>query len=376
MTGLYIYIHDFRSSGVVRDTLTYARLLAERFPTTVVAAYGTGFFRAEAERAPFRLVVLNERQGRHSRFAAIPGLRRWLRAQRPGLLLSMGVLGHPTIFLACQGLSHVARIYRISNEVAGPVKKDSALRRFWIRRLMHDAARLILVGTAMGRHDLFADAVRRGHAVTIPSGVDRRQALELSQADAPHPWLEDDIPIVVAIGRLRPQKNLELLIGAVEIARRSRRLRLIIIGGGTSAEQARMHALAAGFSADFLLAGETDNVFAWLSRADVFALPSRWEGSSLALLEAMAVGTPVVASRLAGDAADVLEDGRYGVLFEGQDIDALAAALLRQISDRRVMPEDRAFFYDTGRIADLYATTIAGALAERADEVADRAAAL
>lgn len=88
--------------------------------------------------------------------------------------------------------------------------------------------------------------------------------------------------------------------------------------------------------------GEIDNVFAWLALAGVFALPSRWEGSSMALLEALAVGVPVIASRQAGDAALVLEEGRYGLLVDAGDAPGLARAILRQCSPDAVRPGDRA----------------------------------
>ncbi|HKR90378.1 MAG TPA: glycosyltransferase, partial [Phenylobacterium sp.] len=144
----------------------------------------------------------------------------------------------------------------------------------------------------------------------------------------------------------------------------SRRLRLAIIGGGAAGEQARLAGLArdAGLGDDFLLAGETGNVFAWLKRAAVFALPSRWETSSLALLEALAAGTPVVASRLAGDAAQVLDEGRYGLLFDGHDPDALAKALLAQ-AVAPVRPGDRALAYDLSLTNEAYARLVAEVLA-------------
>jgi glycosyltransferase involved in cell wall biosynthesis len=363
MEHVYLYIHDFRSSGVVRNALSYARRLAGEHPTTLVVGYGDGFFRAEAERGPFALAILSEQKGQTSRRAAVPRLRRWLRAQAPGVLISMGVYGHPTVFAAVQGLRHIRRIYRFSNEVGGAVKGNGRLRRLWLKLLQHDAARVVLVGRAMAGHQVFAQALADGTAISIPNGVDRVRGQNLARASAPHPWLESKIPVVIAVGRLRPQKNLDLLIKAVSLARTIRRMRLIILGTGSPDEKARLQRLAADFSEDFLLAGETENVFAWISRADVFALPSLWEGSALALLEAMAVGTPVIASRLAGDAVHVLEEGRYGLLCDGHDLLEWRDALLRQLSEEPVLPGDRADDYSIGRTADLYAEVVRDALA-------------
>jgi glycosyltransferase involved in cell wall biosynthesis len=273
-------------------------------------------------------------------------------------------MGHWTPFLACQGLCHIARIYCISNEVARDDGLKSRTRLAWMKLLILDAARIVVVGRALRRLPLFAKAIASGRAAELPNGVDNALAARLAQAPAPHPWLKDQVPVVVGIGRLRPQKNFDLLIEAMGRARQTRRLRLAIIGGGASAEQARLTGLAqaAGLGEDFLLAGETDNVFAWLRRAAVFALPSRWETSSLALLEALAAGAPVVASRIAGDAAQVLEEGRYGLLFDGQDPDALAATLLAQV-EAPVRPGDRALAYDLSLTNDAYAALIVEVLA-------------
>jgi glycosyltransferase involved in cell wall biosynthesis len=218
-----------------------------------------------------------------------------------------------------------------------------------MRMLMADAARIPIVGAVLGRNPIFAEAIASGHAIEIASGVDVAHARAMAQAPSPHPWLDEggDVPVVLGIGRLRPQKNFGLLIDAVAQARRERRLRLVIVGGGSAAEAAALaqRAADAGLGADMLLAGETGNVFAWAARAGVFVLPSRWEGSSLALLEAMAVGTPVIASALAGDAAQVLGEGRYGVLVNGADSAELARAILTQFGDDAVRPGDRALDY-------------------------------
>lgn len=364
MRHVYLYVHDLRSSGVVRNAIDFAKRLAQEHPTTLVVGYGEGFFAEEAARGPFALKILAPREGALGRGMAALRLRAWLSGQPAGALMSVGNMGHWTPFLACQGLGHIARIYCISNEVARDDGLKSRTRLAWMKLLTLDAARIVVVGRALRRLPLFAQAIDSGRAVELPNGVDNALAARLARAPAPHPWLGDPVPVVLGIGRLRPQKNFDLLIAAAGRARATRRLRLAIIGGGEPAERERLAGLAnaAGLGDDFLLAGETDNVFAWLSRSAVFALPSRWETSSLALLEALAAGTLSVASRLAGDAAMVLDEGRYGLLFDGHDPDALAEALLAQV-ETPVQPGDRALAYDLALTNDAYARVVAEVLA-------------
>ncbi len=345
MGRLVIYVHDLRTSGVVRDSLNLAAHCAPHHRVTLVAGYGAGFLQHEAAGAGYEVLRLREGRTRgFARVAAAPALRRWLRRQGPCVLISMGNMGHATPYLASRGMPHVRRIYRISNEVERGDGLRGWLRRHWMQRLIDDAARLPLVGATLAGNPLFAPALQRGIAVEMASGVDIQRARQMAAAPAPHPWLEDEVPVVLGIGRLRPQKNFGLLIDAMALLRKRHRVRLVIIGGGSQAESRALagRAARAGLGDEFLLAGETQNVFCWLTRCRVFVLPSRWEGSSVALLEAMAVGTPVVASMLAGDAAQVLDGGRYGRLFDGISAAQLADAIALQLSEQVVRPGERA----------------------------------
>lgn len=366
MRHVYLYVHDLRSSGVVRNAIDFARRMARDWPTTLIAGYGEGFFAQEAAEGPFELAVLADRAGPAGRYTGALRLRAWLAKRPPGVLMSVGNMGHRTPLIACQGLGHIARVYCISNEVVRADGLKSRLRLAFMDLLIRDSARTVVVGRALRRLDVFARALASGRAVELPNGVDLKLARQRSLAPSPHPWLEDEVPVVLGIGRLRPQKNFDLLIQAIGLARRDQRLRLAIIGGGEAAEEARLTRLAeaAGLGDDFLLAGETGNVFVWLARARVFALPSRWETSSLALLEALAAGAPVVASRMAGDAAQVLGEGRYGGLFDGADPQALADAVLAQVVDP-VRPGDRAEAYGLDAVNDAYAQMIAEVMAGR-----------
>lgn len=340
---MIVYVHDLRSSGVVRNAIDHAAMFARTRPTTLVVGYDVGMFRDEAKAAGFALHTLGDRPGRFARAMAARRLRRWLRQQPADVMLSEGNLGHPSCYWATRGLRHVSRVYCISQEMKRADGWKSALRRRWVTMLARDATRLVLVGTANRGVPMLDRMLASGRAVEAVNAVDVAHARAMAEAPAPHSWLEEgaDVPVVVTVGRLRPQKNHDLLIAGVAQARATKRMRLVIIGGGAEAEQARLKALAeaAGLGEDFLLAGETTNVFAWLARADVFALTSRWEGSSITLLEALAVGAPLVVSARAGDAARVLEEGRHGRLFDGHDPAALAQALLDQLSPARILPD-------------------------------------
>ena len=129
----------------------------------------------------------------------------------------------------------------------------------------------------------------RGAFRVVPNGVDL-EAIPFADAEeraAARARLElGDGPLVVCVGRLSRQKGQDVLLDAwPQVTARVSDARLVLVGDGPERE-----ALEARVSGETTLAGERDDVADWLAAADVVALPSRWEGMSLALLEAMARG--------------------------------------------------------------------------------------
>ena len=146
---------------------------------------------------------------------------------------------------------------------------------------------------------------------------------------------------VLTVGRLVPVKGQALLIEAVaELARRDLAVRLTVVGDGPQLEELRELASRLGVSAqvDFDGAVGQDEMPGYYARADVFAMASFAEGLPVVLMEAMATGMPVVASRITG-VPELVEPGVNGLLVTparaGELADALEA-LLRAPAEERV----------------------------------------
>ena len=340
-----LYVHDLRGSGVVTNAIALAQRLGAERETILCAGFGTGL-NCEIDVSPARLVILNDGpEPSDARAVAATNLRRLIGTSGAGLVVSMGNLGHRTVFRATL-FKRVRRIYRVSNEIGRPLAsaRKNFRRRIRHRMLLATANRIVLVGRALAELPLFVQAVRKGKAVYIPNGVNVDRARRDALAPSPHDWLDDDgPPVVLTIGRIHPQKNLEGLIDGAALAMRERPLRLVIVGSGdpTRIGALKARARALGIGKAVMFAGETNTVFAWLARADLFALVSHWEGSSTALLEAMAIGLPVVASRQAGDAASVLGEGRFGALVDADDPRSIAEGMLCQVGEDAVRPGNR-----------------------------------
>jgi glycosyltransferase involved in cell wall biosynthesis len=162
--------------------------------------------------------------------------------------------------------------------------------------------------------------------------------------------LPDDAVVVGTVGRLNAQKGHVHLVDAAALLRHVDSLRFLIAGDGDLLGELRERARAAGVSDRFVFAGHRTDVPDVLGAMDVFCLSSLYEGTPLALFEAMAAGKPIVSTAVDG-CREVLTDGVTGLLVPPADPAALADALervagspaLRAELSRRAREESRKY---------------------------------
>jgi len=151
--------------------------------------------------------------------------------------------------------------------------------------------------------------------------------------------------LLLCVARLEPQKGHAVLLEAMaQLLPATPPLRLVCLGEGRLAGALRAQAAKLGLGARVLFPGFCPNVATWLSVADIFVLPSFYEGLPLSAMEAAAAGCPIVATDVDGT-PEVVEDGGNGLLVPAGDSRSLSQALLRLIAD----PELRRRFSESGR---------------------------
>jgi glycosyltransferase involved in cell wall biosynthesis len=166
------------------------------------------------------------------------------------------------------------------------------------------------------------------------------ELLEKAKEPLDHPWFaEGEPPVILGVGKLEAQKDFPTLIRAFAMVRKACKARLMILGWGPDANRIALETLAQelGIQEDVCLAGYVNNPYAYMARSAVFALSSQWEGLPFVLVEAMAVGTPVVATNCESGPSEVLDNGRYGKLVPVGDSQALGKGILEVLSK----PPDR-----------------------------------
>lgn len=138
-----------------------------------------------------------------------------------------------------------------------------------------------------------------------------------------------DRPVVFTAARLDPQKGLDILVqAAAEVPE----ARFVVAGDGRARGDLQAAIVERGLEDRVVLLGHRNDIPSLLAASDVFVLPSLYEGSSLAVLEAMAAGKAVIASRIGGT-DELVVDGESGLLVAPSDPAALGAAVRRLLAD-------------------------------------------
>jgi glycosyltransferase involved in cell wall biosynthesis len=229
-------------------------------------------------------------------------------------------LGKPTITkLANSGSASDIRKMRMDQHLA--------LSRFMLPAALRCDRFVALTETV--ERELIEAGVPGERIVRIPNGIDPEHEASRT-GDEPHRPAR-----VVFVGRLHEQKAVDILLRAAALIGRQRPqrdLRVDLVGDGPLGNELTALARELGIAEIVGFHGDRDDVTSFLRAADVFVLPSRAEGISNALLEAMAFGLPVVASAVPGN-TDVIEHEENGLLVEVDDPVALAAAILRVLDE-------------------------------------------
>lgn len=268
-------------------------------------------------------------------------LRSWLRSrqeQLDGVLVSM--LKHDA-YAAIAALAGSGVPVVLRAEGGGPAGdctwQQTARFGLRIRQQCHEADAVVAPGDAIAQELLAAgyDEARikridNGVEIPPPRSEPARTAARIALGEAN--WdlkCDTSAPVVVYTGRLHADKGLSDLVRAwPPIAARWPQARMWLIGDGPQREELFDLISDLGFRYQICLPGSFDEIEDVLAAADLFVLPSYSEGMSIALLEAMAAGLPVVASDIPGNRALVTHE-QEGLLVPPHDAKSLSAAITR-----------------------------------------------
>jgi glycosyltransferase involved in cell wall biosynthesis len=233
------------------------------------------------------------------------GPRQWLALRRTVRRLDLDVLVsvmERANIMSLLTLAPLRRVLSIRSYPSKLIESKTRLKRWLVvrfyRLLLRRADRVVFVSreAAADFETLFPAVAGRGTVIYNACNVDRMRALGDSPIPEPHVGLFAD-PVVVACGRMNPEKGHWSLVRSFSrVSQRVPDARLVILGSGVLEDELKLLVDRLGLTDRVLFPGFEPNPAAWISRARVYVLPSVWEGFPNSLLEALAIGIPVVAS--------------------------------------------------------------------------------
>lgn len=278
---------------------------------------------------------------------ALPGIVRVAWKVRPHTILS--TLGHLNLALiACRHLLPsstrlLVREAAIASAVLVQEARHPQLWKWLYRRLYRRADRVVCMSDSMVNDMMEHFNVPRNKLVRIYNPVDVERVQRLAGV-VENPYIGPG-PQLVAAGRLTRQKGFDVLLDSMPaVLDRLPNARLTILGEGPLRHALTQQAQRLGMPEAVRLLGFQQNPWPFLKHANLFVLPSRYEGMPNILLEALAVGAPVVASDCPGAIQEIQGCDGGMVLVPPEDPRALAEAIIsvcKMPSDQRECLEDR-----------------------------------
>jgi len=353
-----IFMPTMFGGGGQRSMLNLAHGIAScGHPVDLVLAQTEGAFMTDVRRS-IRIVDLKASRA----LTSLPALVRYLRREQPEAMLS--VFGYVNIIaLWARRLAGVrTRLFvneqnTVSQEAGNASNWRGRLTPVLMKRFYPWANGIVVVSGGV-RDDMaqLTNISRDRITVIYNPSVVRTEVQEKAQAPLEHPWFQPgQPPVLVAVGRLQPQKDYPVLLKAFAEVRRTQPVRLVILGEGKDRPSLEALIQELGLEQDVDLPGFVKNPYAYMARASLFVLSSRWEGLPTVLIEALCCGIPVVSTDCPSGPREILKDGKYGRLVPVGDVESLSHAIEATLNEKTSSPPSESWLpYELGTIVNQY----------------------
>jgi glycosyltransferase involved in cell wall biosynthesis len=323
-----IFFHDLGIGGAERVMLQLAQGFIEAgHAVDLVLGHAEGPLRSEV---PSNARVIDFDTA--SPLRMLVKLMRYLRAEKPKALLSPFEVTS-VIAIAAKRITRVPTrvVVRISVHLSRNkrVKKwKKTLERLVVSRVYPLADGVIAVSQGVAEDLARYAGIPLARVKVIYNPVLSDPRIMLAEQPVSHPFFADgECPVILGVGRLTEQKDFFTLIKAFAILQKKISSRLIILGDGEQRQALEELVQASGLQGLVDLPGFEINPFAFMKRASIFILSSKWEGLPNVLIQALGCGCPVISTDCLSGPSEILKGGEYGTLVPVGDVDAMAEAM-------------------------------------------------
>jgi glycosyltransferase involved in cell wall biosynthesis len=324
-----IFLPSLLGGGAERSMLNLAQGFAHcGFAVDLVLAQAKGPYLGEVHE-PIRLVDLKASRV----LMSLPALARYLRREQPEALIS--ALNYANVVaLWTRRLIGLPR--RVVVNEQNTISRSAHNSARWRQRMVpHLVKRFYpwadyIIGNSQGVADDLSQAagLPRERIKILYNPVVTPELREKARAPLAHPWFNPgQPPVVLAVGRLTKQKDFPTLIRAFAQVRQTRPARLLILGEGSDRPVLEALVNQLGLGDSVAMPGFVENPYAYMSRASLYVLSSRWEGLPTVLIEALYCGPPIVATDCPSGPREILANGQHGLLVPVGAVTALSQAI-------------------------------------------------
>jgi len=323
-----LFFHDLGIGGAERVMLQLAHGFIEAgHPVDLILARAEGPLRSEL---PPKVRVIDFDTA--NPLTMLVRLMRYLRAERPKALLSPFEVTS-VIAIAAKKITGVSTrvVVRISVHLSQnkrPKRWKKILEQFVVSRMYPLADGIVTVSQGVAEDLAEYAGIPLDRIKVIFNPVLSDQLIKSAEQPVTHPFFGDrHCPVILGVGRLTEQKDFFTLIKAFDILRKKIPSRLIILGDGEERQHLEELIQGSGLQGLIDLPGFEINPFAFMKRASVFVLSSKWEGLPNVLIQALACGCPVVSTDCLSGPSEILKSGEYGYLVPVGGAQAMAEAM-------------------------------------------------
>ena len=323
--------------GAERQTIALANGFArEGCEVTVLLTDKKGDLTAQLS-SEVKVLSYSSRSNFFSRFRFI---YETAKTEKPDILYSRFWTTKPAMIFAGRVLGIKTVVAEVSNIKQSLRRWPPVLRNAigFAKILCYSLADSVIVQSHAGRKSLSRLGV--GEKIkTVHNGIDIKHMEKRSNEEVTHRWFDEEIPLAVTVGRLVPSKGHESLVETLSTVNGVTPLRLLLIGDGPlrSKISSRARELGVGDKIDFT--GSISNPHKYAVKCDILICSSLFEGFSNSLLEALALGLPIVSTDHNFGASEIIEDGRSGILVPVGNPEKMAEAVLKLLRDKTLAAE-------------------------------------
>lgn len=335
-------LHIYQNSnvgGIQQQILSIVRVYDKEKFNPIVCCFGPRMeLGKEIEKAGIDFVALNRKRYNKFSVGIIVDLYRVMKERNIHVLRTHKYRANLYGRIAGK-LAGVPVIVASEHNIYRNEKEKRFLRRITNKILSIVTDKMVTVSDAIRKDILRYDRFPPSKIMVLHNGVDtERFKPGTNYRDIRRQFAisKDDV-VIGFVGRLVINKGLNYLIEAVALLKKSFNVKLLIVGDGSLMEELKKMAKNKGLEESVIFTGMRRDITDILSSIDIFVLSSIKEGFPNSLLEAMAMGKPIVATAIGG-IPEIIQHGANGLLVQSADIEGLAAAI-KTIIDNPLMAQ-------------------------------------